>query len=66
MKQFRKEQVIKDFGKCLYYPFVSFTTLGYGDIHPVGCSELITCVEEFTGAFSIALFVVVSARKIMC
>lgn len=56
-------QAIRDFGQCLYYSFVTFTTLGYGDIHPVGCSKIIACAEAFTGAFFIALFVVVFVRK---
>jgi uncharacterized protein YjbI with pentapeptide repeats len=54
---------IRDFGQCLYYSFVTFTTLGYGDIHPVGYSKIIACAEAFTGAFFIALFVVVFVRK---
>jgi hypothetical protein len=54
---------IKDFGQCLYYSFVTFTTLGYGDIHPVGYSKIIASAEAFTGAFFIALFVVVFVRK---
>ncbi len=55
----------KDFGYCLYYSIVTFTTLGYGDIHPLGYSHLIASVEALTGAFSMALIVVVFARKIM-
>ncbi|MBU7025782.1 MAG: two pore domain potassium channel family protein [Theionarchaea archaeon] len=55
----------KDFGYCLYYSIVTFTTLGYGDIHPLGYSHIIASVEALTGAFFIALFVVVFARKMM-
>jgi hypothetical protein len=45
---------------------VTFTTLGYGDIHPLGfSSHAIAFSEAFIGAFFIALFVVVFARKMM-
>ncbi len=55
----------KDFGYCLYYSVVTFTTLGYGDIHPLGHSHIFASVEALTGAFFMALFVVVFARKMM-
>ena len=58
-------QAIKDFEQCLYCSFVTFTTLGYGDIHPIGFSKVVACVESFSGAFFIALFVVVFVRKMM-
>jgi hypothetical protein len=48
---------------CLYYSVVTFTTLGYGDITPVGLSRLFAAFEAFTGSFTIALFVVVFVKK---
>jgi hypothetical protein len=51
------------FFSCLYYSVVTFTTLGYGDITPLGLSRLIAAVEAFTGSFTIALFVVVFVKK---
>lgn len=51
------------FGTCLYYSVVTFTTLGYGDITPIGLSRLVAAVEAFTGSFTIALFVVVFVKK---
>jgi len=56
---------VKDFGFCLYYSVVTFTTLGYGDIHPLGYSHFLASAEALTGAFFMALFVVVFARKMM-
>ena len=56
---------VKDYLQCLYYSFVTFTTLGYGDVHPIGCSKIIACAESFTGAFFIALFVLVFGRKML-
>ncbi|MCW7551404.1 pentapeptide repeat-containing protein [Endozoicomonas gorgoniicola] len=47
----------------LYYSVVTFTTLGYGDITPVGISRLFAALEAFTGSFSMALFVVVFVKK---
>lgn len=58
-------QAVKDFLQCLYYSVVTFTTLGYGDIHPIGLSKLVASAEAFTGAFFIALFVLVFGRKMM-
>ncbi len=50
---------------CLYYSVVTFTTLGYGDITPVGLARAVAALEAFVGAFSISLFVVVFVRKMM-
>lgn len=52
-----------DFLNCLYFSVVSFTTLGYGDFHPVGWSRLIGASEGFVGAFFMALFVLTIGRK---
>jgi hypothetical protein len=54
---------LKLFGTCLYYSVVTFTTLGYGDITPIGWSRLFAAFEAFTGSFTIALFVVVFVKK---
>lgn len=47
----------------LYYSVVTFTTLGYGDITPVGTSRLVAALEAFIGSFTLALFVVVFVKK---
>ncbi|WP_040697058.1 ion channel [Pseudoalteromonas citrea] len=46
-----------------YFSVVTFTTLGYGDITPVGISRFIASIEAFTGSFSLALFVVVFVKR---
>lgn len=56
-------QALIDFGYCFYYSIVTFTTLGYGDIHPLGLSHVIASIEALIGAFFMALFVVVFVRK---
>ncbi|WP_193331346.1 ion channel [Pseudoalteromonas ulvae] len=57
------EQNMSDFFNSLYYSVVTFTTLGYGDITPVGYSRLIAAIEAFCGSFTLALFVVVFVKK---
>ncbi len=38
-----------DFPNCLYMSLVTFTTLGYGDIIPVGVAKPLACVEVVLG-----------------
>ena len=51
------------FFSSIYFSVVTFTTLGYGDIHPVGFSRLIAAIEAFVGSFALALYVVVFVQK---
>ena len=48
---------------CFYYSVVTFTTVGYGDITPVGVSKIVAALEAFSGSFTMALFVVVFVKK---
>lgn len=34
---------------CVYFSFTSFTTLGFGDIEPVGHIRFLTGIESLTG-----------------
>lgn len=54
---------LNTFFSSLYFSVVTFTTLGYGDITPVGTSRLIAALEAFIGSFTLALFVVVFVKK---
>ncbi|MGC1120641.1 MAG: pentapeptide repeat-containing protein [Candidatus Methanofastidiosia archaeon] len=48
----------------IYFSFVTFTTLGLGDIAPATTlGKVLICVEAVIGAFMIAVFVVVFVRK---
>ena len=47
----------------LYFSVVTFTTLGYGDILPIGISKLFAGIEALLGGFILALFVVVFVKK---
>jgi hypothetical protein len=48
---------------CAYFSFVTFTTLGYGDITPRGLARPVAALEAFSGAFMMALFVAVFGKK---
>jgi len=48
---------------CLYYSVVTFTTLGYGDIVPMGLSRFWAATEALIGSFTLAVFVVVFVKK---
>jgi uncharacterized protein YjbI with pentapeptide repeats len=48
----------------IYFSFVTFTTLGLGDIAPATTlGKVLICIEAVIGAFMIAVFVVVFVRK---
>ena len=45
-------------GRFLYYSVITFTTVGYGDCHPVGAlSHFIAMIEAFLGIFMVGLFI---------
>ena len=48
---------------CIYFSVVTFTTVGYGDIVPMGWLRALAAGEAFVGAFSISLFVVVFVKR---
>ena len=51
--------------ESLYFSVVTFTTLGYGDFSPKPDFRFFAALEAFTGAFTIALSVLVFGRKMM-
>ncbi len=53
------------FARSLYFSTVTFTTLGYGDYHPVGpTAKALAGVESLAGALLVALFVFVLGRRV--
>lgn len=54
---------LQDFLNSLYFSVVTFTTLGYGDILPLGISKFFAGIEALLGGFILALFVVVFVKK---
>lgn len=59
------ESPVESFWKLLYFSITTFSTLGYGDMYPVGGMRFIAGIQSLIGAFFVALFVVVFARKWM-
>lgn len=58
-------QVMGTFFRCLYFSFVTFTTLGYGDLAPcTPLSRFLVSFEAFSGVFIMGLFVTANVRKL--
>ena len=53
------------FGQALYFSMITFTTIGYGDLHPVRWARYLGGVEGLLGVISVSLFVVLYSRKII-
>ena len=53
------------FGKSLYFSTVTFATLGFGDIQPIGSvARMIAGVEALLGQMLMALLVFVLTRNV--
>ena len=49
-----KGQVEGDFADYLYFSATSYSTLGFGDVYPIGALRLVSGVEGINGLFLIA------------
>ncbi|MCK4796210.1 MAG: pentapeptide repeat-containing protein [Spirochaetes bacterium] len=56
---------VNDFLWSFYTSIITFTTLGYGDVHPVGLSRVFASIESLIGIFMTALFIFVFTRKML-
>lgn len=57
--------LIRNVANAIYFSIVTFTTLGFGDISPIGWAKLIAVAEVFAGYVSLALVVTIIARKML-
>ncbi len=48
-----------------YFSIITFTTIGYGDINPVGFLQILAGIEGFIGVFLNSMFVVTLAKRIL-
>ncbi len=51
------------FNESLYFSVITFTTVGYGDLVPVGMAKIVSMLEAFSGVFIMPLFIIGMARK---
>ncbi|GKX31904.1 hypothetical protein SH1V18_43840 [Vallitalea longa] len=56
-------ELVNVFGTYLHFSIVTFTTVGYGNIVPIGLSRLFTSIEMILGVVMIALFTGTLLRK---
>ncbi|GEM_PF-2911883 len=52
------------FTSALYFSAITFATIGYGDVVPLGSARVLAAIEGFWGFFSNSYFLVVLARRL--
>lgn len=55
---------LSDLGTSAYMSVVTFTTLGYGDAHPIGYSKIFAATEALLGFFAYSGFVATFLKKL--
>lgn len=56
--------IASDFITAVHFSIVTFTTVGYGDVTPIGYSIFISGIEMFLGVTMVGLWTATLARKI--
>lgn len=64
-KQLPIKELLLDFSKSMYFSIVTFTTVGYGDITPIGLSVFLSGIEMFLGVTMVGVWTATLARKIV-
>ena len=49
----------------LYFSLTTYTTIGYGDFHPIGSFRIFAAIEGLLGAILTSLFTVIVARRVI-
>jgi len=59
------EQTTLSLVDSLYFSLTTYTTIGYGDFHPLGIYRLFAAIEGLFGIILTSLFTVIVARRII-
>lgn len=56
---------LSPFLQSFYHSAITFFTIGYGDVYPMGLSRILSGLEGFIGVFMMSYFTVAFVRKIL-
>jgi hypothetical protein len=56
---------LSSFLQSFYHSAITFFTIGYGDVYPMGLSRIISGLEGFMGVFMMSYFTVAFVRKVL-
>jgi hypothetical protein len=56
---------LSKFLQSFYHSAITFFTIGYGDVYPLGFSRVVSGLEGFMGVFMMSYFTVAFVRKVL-
>jgi hypothetical protein len=56
---------LSKFLQSFYHSAITFFTIGYGDVYPLGFSRIVSGLEGFMGVFMMSYFTVAFVRKVL-
>jgi hypothetical protein len=56
---------MSSFLQSFYHSAITFFTIGYGDVYPMGLSRVVSGLEGFMGVFMMSYFTVAFVRKVL-